>query len=126
MQLKGKNVGYFYLFIGIFTWATIEITVKLIQDSTSPITINFLRMLIGGLYLLIVNIESGDLEKLKYFIQTYPKYYIPASFLGLVLGQIFFIMGTTMTNASLSATIFSSNPILISSYMMLFQGKKKV
>ncbi len=125
-KINKNKLGYLYLFIGIFFWSTIEITLTLIKnENTSPIIINTFRMLIGGIFLLGYITISGRLNQFKQFIRIFPKYYIPAAIIGLVIGQIIYINGTQKTQPELAATIFSSNPIIISLYMMLFQNEKK-
>ena len=117
--------SYLYLIIAIFLWATIEIAIKSIQDNTSPILINFLRFLIGGLSLLIYSILSRKIQTLKNLIKTFPKSYLIASFFGLTVGMTLFAYGTSMTESFLAAAIISSNPLLISTYMILFRGEKR-
>ncbi len=123
---KSNAKGFLFLFFGIFFWSTIEITLTLVKNEyTTPIIINTFRMLIGGFTLLFFILIKGRWEQFKAFLKAYPKYYVPAAIVGLVIGQIIYINGTQLTEPQLAATIFSSNPIIISLYMMLFQGEKK-
>ncbi len=122
---KNSKLGYFYLVLGIFTWSTIELTISEIHEESSPITINFLRFLIGGLVLLFYSLILGKNKSLKLFVKAAPKYYIPASILGLVIGMLLFTYGTTLTTSSLAATIFSSNPIIIAFFIMFKKGETK-
>lgn len=124
MVQKNSKLGFLFLFLGIFTWSTIELTYKLIQSSINPLTANFLRMLIGGIILLIYGMFTKSNKKLKEFLKLYPKYYLPAALIGLVFGQIIFLMGTQMTEANYAATIFSSNPIIISIFTIYFFKEK--
>ena len=117
--------SYLYLIIAIFLWATIEIAIKSIQDNTTPILINFLRFLIGGISLLIYNILTRKTQSLKNLIKTFPKSYLIASFFGLTVGMTLFAYGTSMTESFLAAAIISSNPLMISTYMILFKGEKR-
>ncbi len=117
--------SYLYLIIAIFLWATIEIAIKSIQDNTSPILINFLRFFVGGLSLLFYNILTKKTQTLKYLIRTFPKSYLIASFFGLTIGMTLFAYGTSRTESFLAAAIISSNPLLISTYMILFKGEKR-
>ncbi|QEE15951.1 DMT family transporter [Promethearchaeum syntrophicum] len=118
-------LSYLYLIIAIFLWATIEIAMKSIQDNTSPILINFLRFFIGGISLLVYRISTRKSQSLIYLIKTFPKSYIIASFFGLTLGMTLFAYGTSMTESYLAAAIISSNPLMISTYMILFKGEKR-
>lgn len=117
--------SYLYLIIAIFLWATIEIAIKSIQDNTTPILINFFRFLIGGISLLIYNILTRKTQTLKNLIKTFPKSYLIASFFGLTVGMTLFAYGTSMTESFLAAAIISSNPLMISTYMILFKGEKR-
>lgn len=98
---------------------------KSIQDNTSPILINFLRFFIGGISLLVYRISTRKSQSLIYLIKTFPKSYIIASFFGLTLGMTLFAYGTSMTESYLAAAIISSNPLMISTYMILFKGEKR-
>ena len=122
---KKLFLSYIYLIIAIFLWATIEIAIKSIQDNTTPILINFLRFFIGGISLLIYKILTRKTLTLKYLIKTFPKSYLIASFFGLTIGMTLFAYGTSMTEPFLAAAIISSNPLLISTYMILFKGEKR-
>lgn len=98
---------------------------SLIQDNTTPILINFLRFFIGGISLLFYNILTRNTQTLKNLIKTFPKSYLIASFFGLTIGMTLFAYGTSMTEPFLAAAIISSNPLLISTYMILFKGEKR-
>ncbi|MHA1765191.1 MAG: DMT family transporter [Promethearchaeota archaeon] len=114
-----------YLIIAVFLWATIEIAIKSIQNNTSPILINFLRFSIGGFSLLIYSIMSKKTQSLKFLFKSFPKSYLIAAFFGLTIGMTLFAYGTSMTESFLAATIISSNPLLISTYMIIFRGEKR-
>ena len=122
---KNSKIGYGYIIIGIFTWSTIELTIKLIQGESSPISLNFFRFSIGGLVLLLYAFMTKRTTSFFLIIRQYPKYYLPASILGLGVGMMLFAIGTTKTDATMAATIFSSNPIIISLFMVLFRNEKK-
>ncbi|MHA1341730.1 MAG: DMT family transporter [Promethearchaeota archaeon] len=128
MMLKAINneaKGFILIMIGIFFWSTIEITLKLIQAELDPLPTNFWRLSIGGIILLIISYRSATKKAFRIYLKTYYKYYIIASILGMVLGQIIYIQGTQMTNSAYAATIFSSNPIIISLYAIFFFKEEK-
>ena len=122
---KKLFLPYLYLIFAIFLWATIEIAIKSIQDNTTPILINFLRFFIGGISLLIYNILSRNTHTLKNLIKSFPKSYLIASLFGLTIGMTLFAYGTSLTESFLAAAIISSNPLMISTYMILFKGEKR-
>lgn len=123
---KNNQIAFFYLFVGIFAWATIEITIVMLknQKNINPITINFFRIFLGGLIILIYLIITGRYKNLISYVKKYPLYYIPASAIGLVAGLIIYTEGTMMTKASYAATIFSTNPIIISILSIYFLKEK--
>ncbi|MHA1519107.1 MAG: DMT family transporter [Promethearchaeota archaeon] len=122
---KLKIGASFYLIGAVFLFATIEIGIKSIQGETTSLLTNFFRFFIGGISLLLYAIWKRRIPSLIHFIRKYPKYYLPAALIGLVGGMLLFTYGTSLTDASLSAAIISSNPIMISTYMILFQGEKR-
>lgn len=124
--MNKKKIGAYLSLLGaVFLFASIEISMKLIQGNTSPLLMNFFRFAIGGITLGIYAILSKKTQSIQKLIHSYPKYYIPASLIGLFGGMFLFTYGTTLTTAPLSAVIISSNPLMISTYMILFQGEKR-
>lgn len=98
---------------------------QIIKDDTSGIIINFFRFFIGGITLFVYSFSIHKTRSLKTFFVRYPKYYLPAAFFGLTLGMLLFSIGTLKTEAFMAATIISSNPIIISFFMIVFQGEKR-
>ena len=122
---KTTAQSYGYIIIAVFLWATIEIVMQIIKDDTSAIIINFFRFSIGGVTLLGYSLSIHNVGSLKTFLIRFPKYYLPAAFFGLTFGMLLFSIGTLKTEAFMAATIISSNPIIISFFMILFQGEKR-
>ena len=122
---KETTKSYGYILIAVFLWATIEIVMQIIKDDTSGIIINFFRFFIGGVTLLVYSFSVGKVRSLKLFLVRFPKFYLPASLFGLTFGMLLFSIGTLKTEAFMAATIISSNPIIISFFMILFQGEKR-
>ncbi|MCF2141487.1 MAG: DMT family transporter [Candidatus Lokiarchaeota archaeon] len=122
---KSYIKAYLYIIIAVFLWATIEIVMKLIQNNSSPFLMNFFRFFIGGFTLLFYAITVKKTKSIKKFLISHPKYYIPAALIGLAGGLLLYSFGTSLTEASMSAAIISSNPILISTYMIFFKGESK-
>lgn len=117
--------GFLYLFGGIFFWATVEPMTKLIQGQAGVVSINFFRMLFGAIVLLLYIKFARKTTSFREFARRYPKFYIPSTLIGLVLGMMIFFYGVTLTKASLAATIFSANPIVISTFMIFAKGERK-
>ncbi|MHA1822050.1 MAG: DMT family transporter [Promethearchaeota archaeon] len=137
---NSSKKGFFYIFLGIFFWSTIEIVYKLIQNEVDALNANFWRMFFGGFVLLLYSATLKNSKKaLKdqndiikegskgfiFFIKRYYLYYINASLVGLVVGQIIYLQGTKMTEAAYSATIFSANPIILSLLTIIFFKENK-
>jgi drug/metabolite transporter (DMT)-like permease len=122
---KSTLHGFLFLFIGIFFWATIELTIKLIQWNSTPITINFFRMLFGSIALLGYIFISKKTKSLWNFVRYYKVYYLTAALLGLAIGLTIYTFGTSLTQASIAATIFSANPIIIAIYMIGVQKEQR-
>jgi drug/metabolite transporter (DMT)-like permease len=123
--VTSNRTGYLLIFLGVFTWATVEITTKFLNGALSGFAINFFRLLFGGGTLVLYIIATRRTESFVYFTKTYPKWYIPATILGLVIGLLIFFIGVTLTQASVAATIFSANPIIVSCYMLIFGGERR-
>lgn len=122
---KNARLGYFYLFIGIFTWATIEIVIKLLQGAVSPYVINYSRMVLGSMTLFVYIFLTKKGPNLLYLLRTYPWQTIIASIIGLAIGLSLYTYGTTGTRAAIAATIFSFNPVIVAIYMMNFGGESR-
>ncbi len=121
---RTNTIGYVYVFLAILLWSTLEIAIKLIQNTTSAILINLFRWVIGSLFFLVYIKVSRQEKSFWWFFRKYPQWYIPGAFFGLVLGMLGLAWGTTLTDASIAATIVSGNPIIISLYMLTI-GKER-
>lgn len=117
--------AYLYIIFTVFLWATVEIVMKLIQNDSTPYIFNFFRFLVGGITLLIYAIFSKKTRSAWEFFKNYPHYHVPAAVIGLAGGLLLYCYGTSLTQASMAAAIISSNPILISIFMILAFGEKK-
>jgi len=124
-SISTRFKGYFYIFIGIFFWSTIEIILKLIQSELNSLQTNFWRLFIGGSILSFISIKRSKIKYFYIYLKKYFKYYIYAAIIGMVLGQLIYIQGTQLTNSAYAATIFSSNPIIISIYAIIYFKEKK-
>jgi len=124
-MVRSTVQGYLFLFIGIFFWATIELTIKMIQANSTPITINLFRMGFGAIALFGYIFITKKTASLWVFLRFYKRYYLFAALLGLALGLTIYTFGTSFTQASLAATIFSANPIIIAIYMIFIQKEQR-
>ena len=122
---KSSIQAYILVGFAILCWASIEIVMKLIQSNSSALLMNFFRFCIGCLFLFGVAITTHRIQYYPRYLRFYWKPLFFASSLGLALGMFLFALGTTLTQASLAAAIISANPLIISTYMMVWQGESR-
>lgn len=96
-----------------------EITGKLIVG-VNPLQLNFLRFLIGGLFLVPFALRSMKYKKIKLKKEDF-LYFVMTGFLCVVVSMSFFQLAVTYTKASTVAIIFSTNPVftIILAYFVL-------
>ena len=92
--------SYVFAGISIFIWSTIATIAKLLLGSLSNFQVLFVSCFFASLFLLIVNIITGDIKKLKAYRF---KDYIITTLVGLpgtFLYQLFYYSGTARMPAS--------------------------
>ncbi|SNX55190.1 DMT family transporter [Thermoanaerobacterium sp. RBIITD] len=106
------NRGYIYLIITVLFFSTYEVVGRTLTGIVNPVQINFIRFFIGGLILLPIAIKNIKRKNLHITLQDFTL----LVFIGLtnvVFSMSFLQIGINMTSASLSAVIFSSNPLFV-------------
>jgi drug/metabolite transporter (DMT)-like permease len=115
--------GYLYMFLGIFLFATIEITAKIIT-SISKVQQNFFRMVLGVLIIgLILFLRKDNVLFLQY-LKKYWKLIIGAGIIWISIASPTFFFALNLTRASTAALLLASNPIIVSLGSMMFLGEK--
>jgi drug/metabolite transporter (DMT)-like permease len=121
---ENQALGYLYIFLGIFLFATIEITAKLIT-SFSKFQQHFFRIILGVLIIaLMIYFRRDKIQPIKY-IKNYWKLVLCAGFVWLSIASPIFFFALNLTRASSAALLLASNPILVALGSMLLLGEKK-
>lgn len=102
-----------YLIIAILMFSTFEVVSKTTKDFITPTQMTFYRFIIGGIVLLPFAIRDMKRNHIKFNA----KFFITFIFMGALL-VVFSMnlcqMGINYSSASLTAILFSSNPLFIS------------
>lgn len=104
-----KKAAYFYLTITFFAWGSLYVVSKFVLGKVPAFTVSSLRFLIAGIILLIF-LKKRNPKKIQ--AQDY-KYIFVIGFAGYFLSSSLQLVGTKLSNASLSSLINSMNPITI-------------
>lgn len=120
--MKSTKLGYLYILITIIFFSTYEVISKTLVNKVNPFQINFLRFFIGGILLFFVVLAKGD-------ITIKPKALGKVMIIGIinvVLSMNLLQLSLAMpgSKASISAVIFSSNPIFVTFFAALINGEK--
>ena len=115
--------GYLYIAITTILFSSMEIVLKSISNSFSPIQLTFERFFFGGLILLpfaIKSLKSKDISINKEDI----KQFLFLGFMCVVVSMIFYQLAVTHTKASVVAVIFSCNPVFVMLFASIFLKEK--
>jgi drug/metabolite transporter (DMT)-like permease len=118
--VSAKSRGVAYLVATVLLFSTYEVTSKLLGPGMGPLSISLWRFLIGGLALLpfaIADLRSPGAPSLgaKALLCI-----AGLGFLNIVLSMGMIQLALTMTPASVTAIIFSSNPLFVAPLAALF------
>ncbi|MDE4542147.1 DMT family transporter [Thermoanaerobacterium sp. R66] len=106
------NRGYIYLIITVLFFSTYEVVGRMLTGIVNPLQINFIRFFIGGLILLPVAIKNIKSKNLRIAFKDF-WLLVLIGLTNVVFSMSFLQIGINMTSASLSAVIFSSNPLFV-------------
>jgi drug/metabolite transporter (DMT)-like permease len=119
-----KKIGYLYMFLGIFFFATIEITAKIIT-SFSKLQQHFIRIILGVFVIsVMIYYRRGNIDPLNY-LRYHWKLILAAAIIWITIASPVFFFALNFTNASTAALLLASNPIIVSIGSMLFLGESK-
>ncbi|MBO7431072.1 MAG: DMT family transporter [Spirochaetia bacterium] len=104
-----------YIIITALCFGTMEVALKLGESSFTPLQINFLRFLIGGLLLLPMALKEIKRRQIQLTAQDWA-YMTLLGVLGISFSMSFFQIGVKYLNANTAAIIISCNPV----FTMLF------
>jgi len=119
-----QGLGYLYIFLGVFLFATIEITAKIIT-SFSKFQQHFLRIVLGVIIIgIMLYLRRDEIQLIKYLL-NYWKLVLGAGFIWLSVASPIFFFALNLTKASIAALLLASNPIIVALGSMLILGEKK-
>ncbi|MBO7048841.1 MAG: DMT family transporter [Spirochaetia bacterium] len=104
-----------YIIITALCFGTMEVALKMGENSFTPLQINFLRFLIGGLLLLPMALKELKRRQIQLTAQDWA-YMTLLGVLGISFSMSFFQIGVKYLNANTAAIIISCNPV----FTMLF------
>lgn len=112
-----------YLLITIFLFSTYEVVAKPILSSIDSFQLNFIRFFLGGVTLLVIASIRGTLRITR-------KEFVELAFLGIlnvgiVMNLLQLSLAVPGAQASVTALVFSSNPIFVYLSSIVF-GKEKI
>jgi drug/metabolite transporter (DMT)-like permease len=122
--MQTVHKGYLLSFIGVFTWAFSEITVKLLQGAVGPVSLTFLRFSLGSLFLFGILGIQRDFRGLGTFFRRCPGLMLTASLLALGLSNIIYFYGLQLTQANVGSALYTTYPIFISLYSIFILGER--
>lgn len=119
MSLKN---GYLYVINTVLLFSTYEVVSKTLVDKIDPFKINFIRFLLGGIILFLFLLYKGDLKLEKKDLMAITA----IGFINVVVSMNLMQLSLYMKGgqASLSAVIFSSNPIFVSIFAFFLDREK--
>jgi len=119
MSLKN---GYLYVINTVLLFSTYEVVSKTLVDKIDPFKINFIRFLLGGIILFLFLLYKGDLKIGKKDLMAITV----IGFINVVVSMNLMQLSLYMkgAQASLSAVIFSSNPIFVAIFAFFLDKEK--
>ncbi len=120
--MKNSTKGLLYLIFTIFFFSTYEVVSKTLIDKVNPFQINFIRFFIGGVILLFFLIIKKDL--LISFKDMLSVAAIGILNVVLSMNIVQLALYVPGSKASVSAVIFSSNPIFVCIFASFLDNEK--
>lgn len=105
-------IGLVCLIITIILFSTFEVTSKFLSPCMRPTQITFTRFLIGGLILLPFTMYKMKQKNIR-LSQNTILYIALLGFLNIVVSMGLIQLGLVYANASVSAVLFSINPLFV-------------
>jgi len=123
MPINDIKKVYLPILITAFSWASMEVALKLVGSSMDPFQLTFVRFAVGGLLLLpfaIVEIKKHNLKlKIKDLL-----YLALLGTLCIPISMVLFQLGVIHSNASTAAVILSINPLFSIVFAYFIIGEK--
>jgi drug/metabolite transporter (DMT)-like permease len=118
-----QHRGHLYLAVTIVLFSTYEVVGRTLTGLIDPFQVNFLRFFFGGLLLLPLAIR--DLRRRRSGLLCFKDFVLLAllGILNVALSMNLIQFGINLTQANLSAVIFSSNPLFVALAASLLLGE---
>jgi len=120
--MKRHTKGIILLAITIALFSTFEVSCKLVGTRLHPLQISFFRFLTGGLFLLpfaLLRMKKKDFNANRLFWGDM----LLLGFVNIVISMGLIQYGLLYINASMSAVIFSSNPLFVAIFAAALLGE---
>ncbi|MCX8130151.1 MAG: DMT family transporter [Clostridia bacterium] len=120
--MKTEKNGYLYLLITVMLFSTYEAVVKTLVNKIDPFQINFIRFLVGGLILFVFLLVKSDIKiSMNDFF-----WLVGVGIINVVLSMSLMQLSLYMkgAQASVSAVVFSSNPIFVAVFAAIMDREK--
>lgn len=118
--MKRQRLAYLYLTVTTSSWGSLYVASKFVLDQVPTFTLLFLRYLLAGIVLLLVQLK----RKPQKIARADYKYIFSIGFVGYFLSVGAQLLGTKMANASLSSLINAMNPVSIILFASLILKEK--
>lgn len=114
--------GYLYVINTVLLFSTYEVVSKTLVGKMDPFQVNFIRFLLGGIILFLFLLYKGDLRLGRKELLAVTA----VGFINVVISMSLMQLSLYMkgAQASLSAVIFSSNPIFVSIFAYFWDKEK--
>lgn len=112
--MRESTIGLIFIAITVFLWSTIEVMSKFVQNDTEPLTIAFLRFLIGGIVLIPLLIRYGRRADWSLFRSKEWALLVTISFVGITGTFVLYHKALVWIDASSVATMVSMVPLFAS------------
>lgn len=121
MRTQTKYLSY--LCIAILIFSTFEVVSKTTIGSISSYQLTFYRFLIGGIFLLPIGIHEIKKNNIHLKLKDFIRFFI-FGFLLVFCSMNLSQLGIAYSNASMSAVLFSSNPLFVALFSAFFINEK--
>ena len=114
--------SYLFLLNTVVFFSTYEVVNKAIAGEINLIQVNFLRFLIGGLFLLpfaMISLRGRTAPNPKTVLAA-----IPIGVLNVCISMTFLQWSIILSGAAIAAVLFSCNPIFVAVFSRLILGEK--
>lgn len=118
--MTNKKMAYLYLIITFCAWGSLYVVGKFALGKVPVVTVLFLRYLIAGVALFLVNGKS----KIKKIERQDFKYIFLVGFVGYFLSVGAQLIGIKLSNASIASLVNAMNPVTIMFFAAIILKEK--